>query len=94
MVDTHAIDDAAVATSSPMAKPIGDSGHVFLPPGHDSGKRQPWSNLSVEAGTATLAGALSTGLVWADMKLVKKVRQSHGVRRGTLVSAQGRVINL
>ena len=94
MVDTHTIDNTAVATSSPMATPIGESGHIFLPAGHASDVRRPWSTVSVEADTATLADALSTGMVWADMSLIEKIRQFPGVRRVTLVDEQGDLIKL
>ncbi len=94
LVDTHTFEDSAVATSSPMATPIGDHGHIFLPTGQASDGRRPWSTVSVEAETATLADALSTGLVWADMRLVKKVRQFPAVRRVTLVDEYGDLLNL
>ncbi|MGQ7845189.1 FAD:protein FMN transferase [Granulosicoccus sp. 3-233] len=94
MVDTHTFKDSAVATSSPLATPIGDHGHIFLPTGQASDDRRPWSTVSVEAETATLADALSTGLVWADMRLVEKVRQFPAVRRVTLVDEYGDLLNL
>lgn len=94
MVDTHTFENSAVATSSPMATPVGASGHIFLPAGHNSDGRRPWSTVSVEAETATFADALSTGMVWADMRLIERIRRSPGVRRVTLVDEQGDLINL
>ncbi|ASJ72915.1 FAD:protein FMN transferase [Granulosicoccus antarcticus] len=94
LVDTHTIQNAAVATSSPMATPIGPDGHIFLPAVHERNVSRPWSTVSVEADTATLADALSTGLVWANMTLIEKIRKSPGVHRVTLVDEHGDLLNL
>ena len=94
LVDMHTIENAAVATSSPMATPVGPGGHIFLPAVHESVLSRPWSTVSVEADTATLADALSTGLVWADMTLVEQVRSTPGVHRVTLVDEHGDLLDL
>ncbi|WP_299655681.1 FAD:protein FMN transferase [uncultured Tateyamaria sp.] len=84
MLATRTIEDGAVATSSPLATPIGPHGHIVHP------FHAPiWSTVSVEADTAAMADALSTGLTLADMDLVRKVRATPGVRRITLVDQAG-----
>ena len=52
------------------------------------------STVSVEAETATLADALSTALVLADLEQVKRLRMSQGVRSVTLVDAEGDLMTL
>lgn len=83
------IEDMAVATSSPMATPIGPHGHIV------HGVQVPrWRTVSVEAQSATMADALSTGLVLADLDLVKRVRSAKGVHRITLVDPVGDLTTL
>ena len=83
------ISDGAVATSSPLATPIGPQGHIL------HAEHTPrWSTVSVEAETAAMADALSTGLVLADFNLVKRVRNAKGVHRITLVDPGGDLTTL
>ena len=72
-----------------MSTPLGSSGHISHPEA-----RPAWSTVSVEAETATLADALSTALVLADLEQVKRLRMSQGVRSVTLVDAEGDLMTL
>ena len=89
LLATRTITQGAIATSSPMATPLPGGGHILHP---DATAR--WSTVSVEAETAAMADALSTGLVMADMALVRKVRRADGVRRITLVDAEGNLTSI
>jgi len=93
-IDTLDIENSAIATSSPMATAVGTHGHIFNPLAGNDESAKPWSTVAVEADNATLADALSTGLVWADISLIKKVRKSPGVRKVTLVDSQGDLLSL
>ncbi|MDX5402920.1 MAG: FAD:protein FMN transferase [Rhodobacterales bacterium] len=89
MLATRSLDRGAIATSSPLATPLGGGGHILHP------TRTPrWSTVSVEADRAAMADALSTGLVLADMDLIRQVRQTAGVRRITLVDHHGDLTTL
>ncbi|MBY5935693.1 FAD:protein FMN transferase [Tateyamaria omphalii] len=87
MLAMRTIENRAVATSSPMATPVGSSGHIVHPV-----QLPRWSTVSVEADTAAMADALSTGLVLADLDLVKRVSTTSGVHRTTLVDPGGDLI--
>ena len=50
--------------------------------------------MSVEAETATLADALSTGLALGDLALAKRVRGAKGVHRITLIDPGGDLFTL
>ena len=89
LLATRTITQGAIATSSPNATPLPSGGHVLH---RDASAR--WSTVSVEAETAAMADALSTGLVMADMALVRKVRHADGVRRITLVDTEGNLSTL
>ncbi|WP_299614584.1 FAD:protein FMN transferase [uncultured Tateyamaria sp.] len=89
LLATRTIENGAVATSSPLATPIGPHGHIVHP-----FQAPIWSTVSVEADTAAMADALSTGLALADMDLVRKVRATPGVRRITLVDQAGDLASL
>ena len=83
------LSNAAIATSSPMTTPIGPNGHIISP------SAQPqWSTVSVMAKSATRADALSTGLVLADLDLIRQVRKAADVRQITLIDPQGDLITL
>ena len=84
LLATRTIGTGAIATSSPMGTPVGPDGHIIHP-----AVRPRWSTVSVEAETAAMADALSTGLVLADLDLVRKVRVTSGVHRITLIDADG-----
>ncbi|MCZ4255574.1 FAD:protein FMN transferase [Sulfitobacter sp. G21635-S1] len=89
LLATRRLGRGAIATSSPLATPLGGGGHILHP------RQQPqWSTVSVEAESAAMADALSTGLVLADMALIRKVRQMTGVRRIILVDWQGDLTTL
>ena len=89
MLASRSLDRGAIATSSPLATPLGGGGHILHP------TRTPrWSTVSVEADRAAMADALSTGLVLADMNLIRQVRQTAGVRRITLVDHHGDLTTL
>ncbi|MEM6938789.1 MAG: FAD:protein FMN transferase [Pseudomonadota bacterium] len=61
--------DAAIATSSPAATPIGRSGHILSPFGADP----LWSTVTVRAPLAAQADGLSTALCLADWQTVRRV---------------------
>lgn len=79
----------AIATSDTGASPLGDKGHILHP------LAQPhWSSVTVEAGTAAWADALSTALTLAPMDQVRAIKQAANLRRVTLVSFDGELITL
>ncbi|APX14268.1 FAD:protein FMN transferase [Tateyamaria omphalii] len=84
MLANRTIENRAVATSSPMATPVGPSGHIVHPV-----QMPRWSTVSVEADTAAMADALSTGLVLADLETVKRVQAAPDVHRITLIDPDG-----
>jgi len=94
LIDTFNIANSAIATSSPMSTPIGTHGHIFNPVASSEKSRKPWSTVSVEAENAALADALSTGMVWADLALINKIRKSPEVRKVILVDSQGDLLSL
>jgi len=94
LIDTVDIENTAIATSSPMATPIGSHGHIFNPVAGEYESFMPWSTVSVQADNAALADALSTGMVWADIELIKKIRRTPGVRKVTLVDLHGDLLSL
>lgn len=83
------IENRAVATSSPMATPLGTRGHIVHPV-----QSPRWSSVSVEADSAAMADALSTGLTLADLARIKQVRRASGVHRITLVDPGGDLTTL
>ncbi|ATF20351.1 FAD:protein FMN transferase [Phaeobacter gallaeciensis] len=89
LLATRRLSEGAVATSSPMATPLGSKGHILHPKQHPH-----WSTVSVEADSAAMADALSTGLVLADLELVRKVRHIPGIHRITLISEAGDLTTL
>ncbi|WP_306116272.1 FAD:protein FMN transferase [Roseovarius sp. MMSF_3305] len=89
LLATRRLSKGAIATSSPMATPLGKDGHIL----HTT-QRPHWSTVSVEAESAAMADALSTGLVLANLELVRKVRHSDGVYRITLVDDAGDLTTL
>ena len=89
LLATRTINTMAVATSSPMATPVGPNGHIV-----HAGHVPRWSTVSVEAETAAMADALSTGLVLADLERIQAVRAAKSVHRITLVDPQGDLITL
>ena len=91
-VGTVTLRNSAIATSSPMATPLAEGGHIL----HPSGPHLPlrWSTVSVEATTATLADGLSTALCLADLPRIRRLRGLSGVRRILLVDTEGNVRTL
>ncbi len=108
IVGHRTLADRAIATSSPLATPVGLYGHIFNPQTAQPESRliddrltdnhkidsPRWSTVSVEAATATQADALSTGAVFAKESLLQKIRQSEGVYRITLIDQKGDVTTL
>ncbi|MEL6450287.1 MAG: FAD:protein FMN transferase [Pseudomonadota bacterium] len=89
LLATRTVSDSAIATSSPLATPLGAHGHIV----HAAASPR-WSTVSVEADSAALADALSTGLTLADQTLIKAVRTAPGVHRITLVDKTGDLTTL
>jgi thiamine biosynthesis lipoprotein len=79
----------AIATSSPMATPLGRGGHII----HHRAQPQ-WSTVSVEAATATLADSLSTAMVLAPRDQIKAIKAASDITRVTLVDFNGDLITL
>ncbi|MEM8577132.1 MAG: FAD:protein FMN transferase [Pseudomonadota bacterium] len=89
-VGTVTLENAAIATSSPAATPVGPAGHIISP----LGEPVRWSTVSVLARTATQADGLSTGLCHAPMEVVRQVRRQPGIAAIVLVDAAGDVIRI
>ncbi|MEL7092291.1 MAG: FAD:protein FMN transferase [Pseudomonadota bacterium] len=89
LLATRTVQTGAIATSSPLATPVGPHGHII-----HRAETPRWSTVSVEADTAAMADALSTGLVLAHVDLVQQVRQSQGVHRITLIDPSGDLITI
>lgn len=83
------LENAAVATSSPAATPIGPDGHILHP-----SARPHWSTVSVIADTATLADGLSTALTLATFDQAREMARITGVREVRLISTEGDLVTL
>ncbi len=83
------LNGTAIATSSPMATPLGETGHIL----HHQ-RRPRWSTVSVEAQSAALADALSTGLVLAEVDEIRMVARHDAVVGVTLVGFDGDLVTL
>lgn len=83
---TRTLNSGAIATSSPMAVPLAGQGHIL-----HRFARPLWSTVSVEAEDATTADAFSTALTLARLDLIASLPGRHGIRRITLVNAEGEV---
>lgn len=83
------LENAAVATSSPAATPIGPDGHIL----HHSARPQ-WSSASVIADNATLADGLSTALTLAPLEHARDLARMPGVHSVKLVSNTGDLTTL
>ncbi|MCA0273913.1 MAG: FAD:protein FMN transferase [Proteobacteria bacterium] len=80
------LSSTAMATSSPYAMRLSGGSHILGP----KGETPLWSTVSVEADRATLADALSTALVFLDLKGIKGLlRAAPEVRSVTLISREG-----
>jgi len=85
-IGTRTITSAAVATSSPAAVPLAGQGHIL------HGHATPlWSTVSIEAEQATLADGFSTALTMAPLTTIRALKGKFGIRRITLVDAEGDV---
>ena len=83
---TRTLEDAAIATSSPGAMQLGESGHILNP----RGGAVFWSTVSVEARSAALADGLSTALCLVPREEIPGIREAlPGVGRITLVDLDG-----
>ena len=85
MLGMRTLTDGAIATSSPLATPLGDHGHIIHP------TRLPlWSTVSVEAADATTADGYSTAMTLATRaEILEMKRHDTSLRRITLVDPQG-----
>ena len=90
LVGALTVRDGAAATSSPMATPLGQGGHVL----HPAGGAPVWSTVTVEAGTAALADGLSTALCLAGEAQAARIARTIGARRVVAVDAEGNVRSL
>ncbi|MEO1777828.1 MAG: FAD:protein FMN transferase [Pseudomonadota bacterium] len=89
LLATRTLTTGAIATSSPLATPLGPDGHIVHP-----AQAPRWSTVSVEADSAAMADALSTGLTLGDISLARRVRASRGVQRITLIDPGGDLTTL
>lgn len=83
------LENAAVATSSPAATPLGSSGHIL-----HATARPLWSTVSVIAKTATLADGLSTALTLASLEHARVMARIQGVKSVRLISENGDLTTL
>ena len=86
---TRTITEGAVATSSPAATLIGTESHIMHPIA-----RPKWSTVSVVADSATMADAVSTALVLADLSLIQNLVGQAGIRQITMVDFDGNLTTL
>lgn len=87
VVSTVTLSDRAIATSSPGALRLGDEGHILAPDG-----RPPlWSTVSIEAGSATMADALSTAAVFMGLPRLRRLKEEAGLHRITALDADGNI---
>lgn len=87
LVTTRRLTNRAIATSSPSALMLGSRGHILDPLGDAA---PLWSTVSVEAGSASLADALSTAMVFADMEEIRRIKEeAPGGIRVLLIDRQG-----
>ncbi|MEO9896597.1 MAG: FAD:protein FMN transferase [Paracoccaceae bacterium] len=89
LLGTRTLHNGAIATSSPQATPLGQSGHII-----HGNARPHWSTVSVEAHTATLADSLSTALVLASRDQIEAIAKDAKLSRVTLVDFDGNLITL
>ncbi len=94
LIATPVLHDTAIATSSPAALRLPDgSAHILDP--RDGKGRAPWSTVSVQADSATVADGLSTALCLAQLDEAHTIlRRLPGVSRVTLVDPAGAVRRL
>lgn len=85
------LSDTAIATSSPMATPLGGGSHILGP----RGEAPLWSTVSLEAESATLADALSTALVFLDQAAIRALMaREKRILSVTLISCDGDLTTL
>ena len=86
---TRTLTGGAVATSSPGALMLGDTGHILDPRGQGGAR---WSTVSVEAERAALADAFSTACCLMTAEEIRQAAKAlPGIRRVTLVDREGDV---
>ncbi len=86
---TRTLTGTAIATSSPRATLVNGQPHIL----HPQGLPPLWSTVSVEATSAALADALSTGLVFLTAEQIAALRHP-GLIRVTLIDPAGNLITL
>jgi thiamine biosynthesis lipoprotein len=84
LLGTRSLTGRALATSSPGATLVNGSPHIL----HPRGLRPLWSSVTVEAASAALADALSTGLVFLERDRIAALARPAGIRV-TLVDPAG-----
>ena len=89
LLGTRTLHNGAIATSSPLATPMGDTGHII-----HAQSFPRWSTVSVEAPTATLADSLSTAMVLGTMDQIRTIKHRSDVTRVTLVDFDGNLSTL
>ncbi len=92
---TLRLTDRAVATSSPLATPLGTDGrrhHLFDP--KSGWPARSWVSVSVVADTAMRADALSTAIAVAPEAAARSILVAGGGEAAFLVDAAGRSIYL
>ncbi|NHB78582.1 FAD:protein FMN transferase [Rhodobacter calidifons] len=86
---TRTLTGTAIATSSPRATLVNGQPHIL----HPQGLPPLWSTVSVEATSAALADALSTGLVFLTAGRIAALRHP-GLIRVTLIDPAGNLTTL
>ncbi len=91
---TLRLTDRAVATSSPLATPIGGDGrhHLFDP--KSGWPARSWASVSVIADAAMRADALSTAIAVAPEAAAEAILRAGGGEAAILVDAAGRTTRL
>lgn len=89
LLETRRLSRSALATSSPLAlRFAGGEGHILHPAVPELAA--PWSTVSVEAGTAALADAVSTALAFlTEAEAARLPARLPGLRRLLLSGAGG-----
>ena len=84
LIGHRTLTDGALATSSPGAMALGNSGHILHPHA-----RPIWSTVTVEASNAALADGISTAAVMMPMDRMAALLKLPAIRRFTVIDNAG-----
>lgn len=84
LIGYQTLTDGALASSSPGAMTLGDSGHILHP------RTKPiWSTVTVEASNAALADGISTAATMMPMDRMAALLKLPAIRRITVIDDTG-----